>query len=254
MKKKYCLITGGNGFLGSRFCKFFSSINYHVISIDKDFKKKNSKQDKFSNNITKLKCDITNELEVKELISKFKTKKVELLINNAAIDAIPKSASKSNLIYPDLKTWKKEIDVSIIGSFLMIKYFGNLMNKRKFGSIINIGSDLSVIAPNQKIYKKSYKNYKKPPTYSVIKHGLVGLTKYYASLYAENNVRVNMVSPGPVLNKQSKSLIKELINLTPMNRLNKPQNLMGILKFLASEDSSFITGQNIIIDGGRTII
>ena len=253
MKKKFCLITGGNGFLGSRFCKFFSSMNYYVISIDKNFKK-SSKLNKFSNNITKIKCDITNETEVKNLISKFKTKKIELLINNAAIDAIPKSATKSNLIYPDLNTWKKEIDVSIIGSFLMIKHFGSLMNKRKFGSIINIGSDLSVIAPNQKIYKESYKNYKKPPKYSVIKHGLVGLTKYYASLYAENNVRVNMVSTGPVLNKQSKSLIKELIQLTPMNKLNKPQNLTGILNFLASEESSFITGQNIIIDGGRTII
>ena len=253
MKKKFCLITGGNGFLGKKFCKFFSSLNYNVISVDKSFLK-NTESKISSKNIKKFKSDITNEMDVQKLFSKLKNKNIDLLINNAAIDAIPKSLNEDSLKYPDLSSWKKEIDVSIIGSFLMIKYFGELMYKRKFGSIINIGSDLSVIAPNQKIYEKSYKNYKKPPTYSVIKHGLVGLTKYYASLYAKNNVRVNMVSPGPVLNNQSNSLIKELIKLTPMNKLNKPSNITGILNFLANDESSFITGQNIIIDGGRTII
>ena len=79
------------------------------------------------------------------------------------------------------------------------------MAKRQKGSIINIGSDLSVIAPNQKIYKSGYRNYIKPVTYSVIKHGMVGLTKYFASLYGEKKVRVNMVSPGPVKNKQKKT-------------------------------------------------
>ena len=78
------------------------------------------------------------------------------------------------------------------------------MFKKKQGSIINIGSDLSVIAPNQKVYKSSYSNYIKPVTYSVIKHGMVGLTKYFASLYGPGRVRVNMVSPGPVQNKQKK--------------------------------------------------
>lgn len=229
------------------------SNNYDVINVDKYFSN-DFKSNKISKNIKNFNCDITNEIEVKKLVLKLKKRKIDVLINNAAIDAIPKLAKKSNLKYPDLITWKKEIEVSIFGSFLMIKYFGEQMYERKSGSIINIGSDLSVIAPNQEIYKKSYKNYKKPPTYSVIKHGLVGLTKYYASLYADNNVRVNMVSPGPVLNKQSPSLVKELINLTPMKKLNKPENITGILYFLASNKSSFITGQNIIIDGGRTII
>ena len=90
----------------------------------------------------------------------------------------------------------------------MIKFFGEEMARKKNGSIINIGSDLSVIAPNQKIYKSSYNHYIKPVTYSVIKHGMVGLTKYFASLYGEKKVRVNMVSPGPVKNKQKKNFLK----------------------------------------------
>ena len=111
-----------------------------------------------------------------------------------------------------------------------------------------------MIAPNQKIYKSSYKNYIKPVTYSVIKHGMLGLTKYFASLYGANNVRVNMLSPGPIKNNQSSKLIKELENIIPMNRLGNSEEIFGLLYFLSSKDSSYITGQNILVDGGRTII
>ena len=150
--------------------------------------------------------------------------------------------------------WDKEMDSSLKGAFLMIKFFGEEMVKRKNGSIINIGSDLSVIAPNQRIYKSSYNNYIKPVTYSVIKHGMVGLTKYFASLYGEKKVRVNMVSPGPVKNKQKKKLLKQIENLTPLGRLGNPKDLFELLFFLASENSSYVTGQNIIVDGGKTSI
>ena len=135
----------------------------------------------------------------------------------------------------------------------MIKYFGDEMYKKKQGSIINIGSDLSVIAPNQNIYK-SYNNYIKPVTYSVIKHGLLGMTKYFSSLYAKNNVRVNMISPGSIKRNQSKKLVKELKKIIPMNRLGNPEDLMGLLLYLASSQSNYTTGQNFLIDGGRTSI
>jgi NAD(P)-dependent dehydrogenase (short-subunit alcohol dehydrogenase family) len=250
MRKKVCLITGGLGFLGSKFCSFFSSINFEVICIDIN----KSKTKKFKKNIYFYQCDITNEKQVSKLYKKLRNKNIQVLINNAAIDAIPKVIQKTNMKYPSIDAWWKEINVSLIGSFLMIKYFGENMFKNKNGSIINIGSDLSIIAPNQKIYKSSYKNYKKPPTYSVIKHGLLGLTRYYASLYAEKNVRVNMVSPGPVKNKQNNLLLTEIKKLTPMNRLNNPEDLFGVLEFLSGNYSKFITGQNIVIDGGKTLI
>jgi NAD(P)-dependent dehydrogenase (short-subunit alcohol dehydrogenase family) len=136
----------------------------------------------------------------------------------------------------------------------MIKFFGEEMIKKNKGSIINIGSDLSAVAPNQKIYRSSYKNYIKPVTYSVIKHGIVGLTKYFASLYGEKNVRVNMVSPGPIKNNQSPKLVGELKKNIPMKRLGKPDEISAILFFLANDDSKYITGQNILVDGGKTII
>ena len=91
-------------------------------------------------------------------------------------------------------------------------------------------------------------------TYSVIKHGILGLTKYFASLYGKNNVRVNMVSPGSIKKNQNKKLLKELNNVIPMERLGHPQEITGLLYFLSSNESSYITGQNILIDGGRTVI
>ena len=153
-----------------------------------------------------------------------------------------------------MKQWHQELNVSLLGNYLIVKYFVEFLKKNKSSSVINIGSDLSVIAPNQKIYKVTFGDYIKPVTYSVVKHGLVGLTKYYASLFAKNNIRFNMISPGPVYKKQNQKFLNELKKITPMNRIGLPKDLSGAIKFLLSKNSSFITGQNLLIDGGRTII
>ena len=254
MKKKVCLITGGAGFLGKKYCEFFLKKNYLVLCVDNSKKNLKTVQSINSKYLFTYKCDITNEKKVKRLFELIKkTFFVDVLINNAAIDAIP-FKKKGIQKFPSGKMWDDEINVSLKGSFFMIKFFGEEMNKKKRGSIINIGSDLSVIAPNQNIYKSSYGNYIKPVTYSVIKHGMLGLTKYFSSLYGKSNVRVNMVSPGPIKNNQSKELLSELNKIIPMERLGDPKEILGLLYFLSSNDSSYITGQNILIDGGRTII
>ena len=255
MMQKVCLITGGAGFLGRKYCKFFLKKNFIVLCIDNNKENINKIKSLNLKNLITYECDITKDNKVEKLFRSInKLYFVDVLINNAAIDAIP--FKKKNIIqkFPTSKMWDDEINVSLKGSFLMIKFFGEEMIKKKRGSIINIGSDLSVIAPNQKIYKSSYKNYIKPVTYSVIKHGMLGLTKYFSSLYGNDNVRVNMVSPGPIKNNQNKKLLKELENVIPMKRLGDPNELLGILYFLTSQDSSYITGQNILVDGGRTII
>ncbi len=255
MKQKVCLITGGAGFLGRKYCEFFLKKNFKVLCVDNNKKKIKIINSLNLNNLITYDCDITNHNKVEKL---FKTIKksyfVDVLINNAAIDAIP--FKKNNIIekFPTSKMWDTEMNVSLKGSFFMIKFFGEEMTLNKKGSIINIGSDLSVIAPNQKIYKSSYENYIKPVTYSVIKHGMLGLTKYFASLYGHNNVRVNMVSPGPIINNQSDKLLQELQNIIPFGRLGDYKDILGLLLFLANNDSAYITGQNILVDGGRTVI
>jgi NAD(P)-dependent dehydrogenase (short-subunit alcohol dehydrogenase family) len=255
MRQNVCLITGGAGFLGQKYCELFLNKNYVVLCVDNN--KKNLETLKFitSKNFFIYECDITNEKKVKNLFKKInKSFSVNVLINNAAIDAVPFKKKNDNQKFPTDKNWDIEMNVSLKGSFLMIKYFGEEMIKRKVGSIINIGSDLSVIAPNQKIYKSSYKNYIKPVTYSVIKHAMVGLTKYFASLYAKNNVRVNMISPGAIKKNQNKKFLNELKKVIPMGRLADANEILGLLFFLASSESSYITGQNVLVDGGRTII
>ena len=253
--KKALLITGGAGFLGKKYCEYFLKKKINVLCVDNNKKKIKLIKKLNYKNLYTYHCDISDENDVKKLFKEVsKLFFVNILINNAAIDAIPYKKGGISQKFPTGTMWDNEMNVGLKGSFLMIKYFGERMIKKREGSIINIGSDLSLIAPNQKIYKSSYKNYIKPVTYSVIKHGLLGLTKYFASLYGLNNVRVNMLSPGPIKNNQSIKLRKELKNLIPMNRLGKSDELFGLLNFLASEESSYLTGQNIIIDGGRTII
>ena len=255
MRQKVCLITGGGGFLGAKYSEFFSKKNFKVLCVDNDKKKLKAINSFKLKNIVTFECDITSEYDVNKLYKKInKSYFVDVLINNAAIDAVPFKKRSGFKKFPSIKSWNKEINVSLRGSFLMIKFFGEEMIKKKKGSIINIGSDLSIIAPNQKIYKSSYNNYIKPVTYSVIKHGMLGLTKYFSALYGKDNVRVNMISPGPIKNNQSKDLLEELNNIIPMNRLGNYKDLLGALFFLANEESSYLTGQNIVIDGGRTII
>ena len=253
--KKVILITGGAGFLGKKYCQFFLKKKFTVLCVDNDIKKIKTIDNLRLKNLYTFRCDISDENQIKKLFQDInKSFFVNVLINNAAIDAVPFKKGEPSQKFPTSEMWDKELNVGLKGSFLMIKYFGEKMIKKKQGSIINIGSDLSFIAPNQKIYKSSYKNYIKPVTYSVIKHGMLGLTKYFASLYGPNNVRVNMLSPGPIKNNQSPKLIKELKNLIPMNRLGKYNEMFGLLNFLSSNESSYLTGQNILVDGGRTII
>ena len=255
MKQKVCLITGGAGFLGRKYCEFFSKKNFKVLCIDNN--KKNLKKISELNlkNLIVYNCDITNHDKVEKLYKVIsKSFFVDVLINNAAIDAIPFKKNNITQKFPTSEMWDREFDVSLKGSFFMIKFFGEAMILKNKGSIINIGSDLSIIAPNQKIYKSSYESYIKPVTYAVIKHGMVGLTKYFSSLYGEKSVRVNMVSPGPVKNNQNTKLLSEIENMTPMQRLGDPKDILGLLFFLANDDSSYITGQNILVDGGKTII
>lgn len=153
-----------------------------------------------------------------------------------------------------METWENEIKVGLTGSMLCCKLFGSEMVKNNIqGNIVNIASDLSIIAPNQNIYKSKKSKFTKPVTYSVIKHGVVGLTKYLSTYWAEKNIKVNSLSPGSVLHEQPKELQNKLKKLIPMNRLAKKSEYIGAIKFLCSSDSNYMTGQNLVIDGGRSV-
>ncbi len=126
------------------------------------------------------------------------------------------------------------------------------MAEKKNGVILNISSDLGIIAPNQDIYKKT--NFIKPVSYSVVKHGIIGLTKYTAAYWAKKNVRCNAIAPGGIYNKQNTNFLKNIKKIIPIGRMAKKNEYNDLILFLCSKASSYMTGSVIVSDGGRTII
>ena len=248
LNNKNIIITGGNGFLGSQIVDALQNegANVYVIDIKKP-KKKSAKH---------FVSDITNESELEKILKFFKLRKIKIdvLINNAAIDYVPSKTKKNNLkleTFPN-DLWEKDILVSLKGSYLCTKIFGTYMSKFREGSIINISSDLGIIAPDQRIYNKS--NFIKPVTYSVVKHGIIGLTKYTASYWGKKNIRCNAIAPGGILNNQDSSFVDKVNRLIPLGRMAKKKEYNGLILFLCSDLSSYITGSVMVADGGRTII
>ena len=258
--KKIGIITGGCGLLGWEYAKSLIEINYKIIIFDNNLAK--IKQRKNSLKKTNLdieikKVDITNEKnlknKIKDIITRHKT--IDLLINNAAIDFKPIKKNiklQNHFLDFDLKRWEQEISVGLTGAFLCSKHVGKYMVNKKNGIILNIASDLSIIAPNQNLY--SHLKTVKPVSYSIIKHGIHGLTKYLAALWAGFNIRVNTLSPSGVKNNQDQIFIKKIKKLIPMKRMANLNEYNETIKYLCSDRSSYLTGQNIVIDGGRSVL
>lgn len=249
LNNKNILIIGGSGFLGKQFTNAFLKEKANVFIIDIK-KPKNTKLIKY------FKANITKENELIKILNFFKKKKIKIdaLINNAAIDYIPKKTKKNNLRLENFSNylWDIDISVSLKGSYLCTKVFGTYMSQFKKGAILNVSSDLGIIAPDQRIYKKY--NFVKPITYSVTKHGIIGLTKYTASYWGEKNIRCNAIAPGGMFNNQDKFFVKKLNQLIPLGRMARKNEYNALVLFLCSDLSSYINGATISADGGRTII
>ena len=267
LKNKNALITGAGGLLGFEHACALLEIGAYVILTDYNTKFLDKNKIKLkkhfnSKNFCTIKMDITKESSILSCFKKLKKKckAVDILINNAAInpklDNIKKN-KKTRLEHLSLKNWDKEISVGLSGAFLCIKIFGYEMAKNQGGIILNILSDLSVISPDQRIYagSKFDKNQQpvKPLTYSAIKSGLLGMTKYLATYWAGNGVRCNALSPGGVADNQNKKFQKKLSKLIPMGRMANKNEYRSAIQFLCSDASSYMNGHNMIIDGGRTI-
>ena len=249
LDNKNIIITGGSGFLGSQIVDAFLNERANVYIIDLQKPKKKS-------SVKYFKSDTTNEDDLKIILNFFKKKKlkIDVLINNAAIDYLQKKSKNKSLKLESFPNdlWEKDISVSLTGSYLCTKIFGSYMSKMKKGNILNISSDLGIIAPDQRIYKNT--NFIKPVTYSVVKHGIIGLTKYTASYWGKNNIRCNAIAPGGIFNNQDKSFIKRIKQLIPLGRMAKKNEYNALVLFLCSDLSSYLTGSIVVADGGRTII
>ena len=155
-----------------------------------------------------------------------------------------------------LDIWNQDIAVGLTGAFLCAKLFGGEMARRGSGVILNIASDLALIAPDQRIYRRpgvpEAQQFVKPVTYSVVKSGLLGLTRYLATYWADKGVRVNALIPGGVFAGQDEAFVQRLTNLIPLGRMAHDDEYKAAVLFLVSEASSYMTGAGLVIDGGRT--
>lgn len=270
LKHKNALVTGGAGLLGIQHTIALSRANANIYLLDIDDDRMNKAlgiiNDKNIKNVVPIICDITDENQVRKTCEDLLNKNIfiDILINNAGIDhkvdsVIDYKKNSSFENFP-LDMWKKELSVTVDGAFLMCKYFGSEMARRSSGSIINVASDLSVIAPDNRIYnfeedhRLHDKTKSKAISYSVSKTALIGITRYLAAYWAKDGVRVNAISPGGVYTNQDPQFVDLLSSLIPMGRMANIDEYQGIIIFLACGASSYMTGQNIVIDGGRTII
>lgn len=223
----------------------------------------NGLHSKYEKDVKAYVVDITDEKQVTDAVESVMKELGPIygLINNAANNPKMRETNQkttgSRLETFSRETWENDLAVGITGAFIMSKIAGREMAKNREGVILNIASDLSVIAPDQRIYRKEGEekaSQLKPVTYSVTKHALIGLTKYLATYWAEEGIRSNALSPGGVYNPNiDPDFMKKLTNLIPMARMAEPDEYKGAVIFLLSDASKYMTGNNLIIDGGRSV-
>ncbi len=265
---KTALITGAAGLLGvehaaalleSGATVVLTDISEATLGVAHETLAKTADSD----SIQTLVMDVTKPESIRVVAENLAEKglRVDILVNNAAID--PKVNGDQGILetsrlenFP-LEQWDLQIAVGLTGAFLCSKEFGTAMARDgKGGVILNIASDLSVFSPDQRLYRKEGLSYDiqpvKPVTYSVIKAGLIGLTRYLATYWADKGVRSNALSPGGVYTGQSDEFVQRLTSLIPMGRMATRDEYRSVIQFLCSDASAYMNGQNVVMEGGRS--
>lgn len=205
--------------------------------------------------------DITDPEQVRGLLAATVARfgSVDILINNAANNPKVESGAGpawSRLENLPLEVWQSDLAVGLTGAFLCCQIIGAEMARRNSGVIVNVASDLALIAPDQRLYRHDGLPEDlqpvKPITYSVVKTALLGLTRYLATYWADRGVRVNAISPGGVYSGQPEDFVVRLTKLIPLSRMARVDEYQGAILFLCSDASSYMTGANLVIDGGRS--
>jgi NAD(P)-dependent dehydrogenase (short-subunit alcohol dehydrogenase family) len=267
MTDRVAIITGGAGLLGYHHGAILASAGAHVVLLDlaaaNPQTQANQITGEYGVEAMGLETDITSEDSLEKALCRILEKfgRIDVLINNAANNPKVEDAKQkswSRLENFPLDVWNADIRVGLTGAFLCSRVFGAEMAKRQSGVIVNIASDLAVIAPDQRLYRidglDEDKQPVKPVTYSVVKTALLGLTRYLATYWADKNIRVNAISPGGVFNDQPEVFLSRLIPLIPLGRMANRDEYQGAILFLCSDASSYMTGTNLVIDGGRSCL
>jgi NAD(P)-dependent dehydrogenase (short-subunit alcohol dehydrogenase family) len=265
LDERVAIITGGGGLLGRQHAAAVAEAGGIPVlwDIDGDAAAASASEisDRYGTRCLGQRVDITNEDAIGKAREAVVAElgRLDILINNAAND--PKvgpggGSEGSRLEGFSRAAWDADLAVGLTGAFLCSRSVGAHMAARGGGVILNVASDLGVIAPDQRIYRQDgvapEQQPVKPVTYSVIKHGIIGLTKYLATYWADRKVRANSISPAGVYAGQPEAFVSKLTNLIPLGRMAQADEYRAAVLFLVSDASAYMTGANVVIDGGRT--
>lgn len=267
---KTALITGAAGLLGMEHAAALLESGAKVVLTDIGEAQLNAARSQLAQHFDAAKIltqrmDVSQLEEIRVVADTLWSAgvRIDILVNNAAID--PKVKGDQGVLetsrmenFP-LDQWNLQVAVGLTGAFLCSQVFGTAMAKDgKGGVILNIASDLSVFSPDQRLYRKEGLpddlQPVKPVTYSVIKAGLVGLTRYLATYWADKGVRCNALSPGGVFNGQGEAFVQRLSSLIPLGRMADKDEYRAAVQLLCSDASSYMNGQNVVMDGGRSVL
>jgi NAD(P)-dependent dehydrogenase (short-subunit alcohol dehydrogenase family) len=260
LQNKVAIVTGASGLIGKEHCKALAEAGANVVAADLIKSSCDKVAESLLNMSYGFELDVTDRNSI-ESLKQFCLEEfghIDVLVNNAAInDMFENPGEEAELTkfenYP-LELWNKSFSVNVTGVFLCSQILGSVMAEQEKGSIINVASTYGVVAPDQSLYKKpdGTQAFYKSPVYSATKGAVIMFTKFLASYWGKKGVRVNTLSPGGVENSQDKFFVDNYSAKTMLGRMAGSDDYKGAVVFLASDASSYMTGANLIVDGGWT--
>ncbi|MGH8509209.1 MAG: SDR family oxidoreductase [Gammaproteobacteria bacterium] len=257
---KTAIVTGAAGLLGRCHCRALAEAGAAVVATDLEQSACEGVADRIGQGAFAYAADVTDPVSLRRLLDAVieRTGQIDILVNNAAVNdrfenpsvALERSRFEN---YP-LEQWKRSLDVNVTGVFLCSQIIGARMAARGYGSIVNIASTYGLVAPDQSLYRDRHgqQRFYKSAVYPTTKGAVLAFTRFLAAYWAPRGVRVNALSPGGVENEQDDDFIAEYSRRTPLGRMAAPEDYMGALVFLASDASVYMTGSNLVVDGGFT--
>lgn len=266
LQNKVAVVTGATGLLGREHCDALAEAGASVVVVDTDRVRcqgfATELIQRHSVDCLGVQTDITEEAEIVDLCKGVKDHfgRLDILINNAAINdkveerGVMPMLELSRFENFPLEIWQRSIDVNVTGMFLVTRTLGALMAEQRCGSIINIASTYGIVAPDQSLYTdaEGRQNFYKSPVYPATKGAVISLTRYVAAYWGHLGVRCNTLSPGGVEAGQDAVFLNRYASKTPLARMAHPSDYRGAIVFLASDASNYMTGANLVVDGGFT--
>lgn len=243
LQDKIIIVTGGNGLLGKAMVSRILAEGAFCVNMDINHET--------NDDLSQLHCDITNQDSINQAVKLVvdKYNRIDGLVNNAYPRTKDWGTKFEDIVFD---SWKDNVDMQMNSSFYMCQKVLEQMKTQKSGSVINITSIYGVVGNDFTVYEGT--GGTSPAAYSAIKGGLINFTRYLASYFGKYNIRTNCVSPGGIFDHQHETFVKNYEKKVPMQRMGTPEDIAPSVAFLLSDDSKYITGQNIIVDGGWTAI